>query len=467
MLEVNMKAIISNHEIIIQDFKKHDADYFRNILTYIDKSKQYQLKKMAKNPFLRKLPAYTKLQQESTGCLLIEQDTELILPSGFYHLIIDKQIPYEDKRCETGDRIFLPWVTKPFDLREYQEEAVTVIENNYRGVIELATGLGKTLIAIHAIRRVGKKALVICPNKSIARQFHDQLKSAFGSNKIGFAGDGHFSIKDVTVGIAATVHNKIDEFKKHNFGLIITDETHHIAANTFYTIAQNLAHTGKMFGLTATAFRNDGKDMFIEAYVGKSLLIRDAVWGIQNKFLANPVFIMRKFNSLQADNKDKLKAYKSHILNNKKFNDKLVNDINSFLAAGKKVLVLCDMIEHAQYLGKQVGLPAAVGIDNESLSYIDQLNNDKIQGVIATDSFIGEGSDTKKVDVLFMVNFVASKGTVLQNIGRGLRKYDGKEHLIVIDYLVQNSDMLKRHAMLRYEIYKTLTENVKMKEMKL
>src|SRR6185369_11272473 len=124
---------------------------------------------------------------------------------------------------------------------------------------------GKTLVATHAIQRIKKKALVVCPTDSIARQFYDELVSAFGQNRVGFYGGGKKKINDITVGIAASVSKDADKFAAEDLGLVIVDECHHTPATTFFRINEKLAHVGRMFGLTATDFRSDGKDNLITA----------------------------------------------------------------------------------------------------------------------------------------------------------------------------------------------------------
>src|SRR5690606_5073669 len=101
-----------------------------------------------------------------------------------------------------------------------------------------------------------------------------------------------------------------------------------------------------------------------------------------------------------------------------------------FLGKGLSVLCLVDEIDHGRLLSNATGLMFANGEDKNSDLYIENLNKAKIPGLIGTDSKIGEGCDTKNVDVLILANFVASKGPLWQNIGRGLRKQGSKTHVI-------------------------------------
>ena len=279
-----MKAVVTNNITVIKDASDVVRHDLRQLLSYKDKSKQYQLSRMARNPFQRNSSYYDKMVKEAQGSLLLEKAGSdiLVIPSALSHLIEKMGIDIEDRRAETGKTVPLPWKTKPFDCRDYQDEAVSLMENNWRGIINFATGLGKTLAAIHLIKRIRRRTLVVVPSESIAKQFYEQLTEAFGSAKVGFYGGGRKKIKDITVGIAASVNKNTDEFKKHELGLIIMDEVHHVPANTFYSIARALGDVGRCYGLTATDFRSDGKDIMIAGGCGDVLIRRDIKWGVKH-----------------------------------------------------------------------------------------------------------------------------------------------------------------------------------------
>jgi superfamily II DNA or RNA helicase len=65
----------------------------------------------------------------------------------------------------------------------------------------------------------------------------------------------------------------------------------------------------------------------------------------------------------------------------------------------------------------------------------------------------GIGVDTVRVDCLIMASFPGTEGLTTQLIGRGLRKYEGKKMVVVLDYRVLGNNMLRRHADNRVEWY--------------
>lgn len=455
-----MKAIITNKLIVIQNPSNDIVRTFENSCSYTDKQKEFQLRRMERNPFQRNSPFINKLRKEVNCSLLKKIDNKhLVFNSGLSHLLGD--IPLEDKRKETGPVVSFPWKKAPYSPRPYQEEAIEVAMNNWRGVINFATGLGKTLTAVHLIKRLKRKTLVVVPTESIAKQFFNELSSAFGDHNVGYYGGGKKKIKNITIGIAASVSNSIDAFKKEDLGLIIFDEVHHIAANTFYDISVALGDVGRIYGMTATDFRSDGKDILISAGCGPVIIKRDIVWGIANGFLAKPKFIVTEVETSGPDyQNDKLKNYKAHVLHCEEMKSKIKSDIVNYIAQGKSVLCLVGEVSHGEELSKDLGIPFAQGKDKMSQQYVDSLNAGKIQALVGTGGKVGEGTDTRRVDVLILANFMASKGPVIQAIGRGLRLYGDKTECIVKDYIPKGSTMLSRHAKGRVALYRTINNDV-------
>jgi superfamily II DNA or RNA helicase len=457
-----MKVVTNNSITTILDPHNPIVSGLRDLFTFKDKSKEYQISKMMNNPYTRYSPALKELKAGLYQCLLDESVSgQLSFPSGLLELT-DLE-PDEDHRKDTGKVIPLPWANKDTrELRPYQREAVDKALAKYRGIINIATGMGKSLICLHIVRSVKRNALIIAPSKSIAKQLHDEFAHLFGKNKVGFYGDGKKKKADITIGIAQTVVKHTKDFQ--DVGLIICDEAHRTASDTFVSILSDLSHVGRIYGLTATAYRSDGKDLLLSAACGPILVQYDAAWGIANGYLAEPAFIIRKIRTNAPDYGDKLMAYKSHVLKAKEISSRIESDARKMMAAGLITLVLVDTIEHGEALSSALGVPFARGDDKSSDLYIKAMNDKKIPGLVATEGKVGEGIDTRTVQCLIMAQFTAAKGAVLQAVGRALRKQDGKDMAYILDYWPVSSNMLSRHASKRVQYYREITSNVKVVE---
>jgi superfamily II DNA or RNA helicase len=460
-----MNIALTNDKLTIIDPSADIVAFAKGALSYVDKSKQYQLRRMAKSPWSRNSPAYAQLLKTVKGQVYELNGNVLTAPSGVANLILDEHPnQYTDCRKETGHKLSLPWAKTPHAPRPYQQEVIEkMLEvQQWRGIVNFATGLGKTLTALHFIKRYKRNTLIVCPSDSVAQQFYTLCEDSFGKGLVGFYGGGKKKINDITIGIAASITRNTDDFKNANFGVVIFDEIHHIAADTFYNIAEAVAGVGKVFGLTATDYRSDGKDIMITAGCGPVIARKDVRWGIENKFLAEPYFLIREIETGGKDHRDnKMKNYKEHVLKNEIMKAQIRNDATNMMNMGRSVLILVDEVEHGKELSEQLGVPFATGEDAKSQDYVDDLNAGKVRGLVGTDGKIGEGSDTQNVDVLILANFVASKGPVIQAVGRSLRKTAKKDKCIILDYIPLGSDQLTRHAWGRVDYYRDITDKVK------
>ena len=362
-----MHIDIRNDVTIINNPTEDLLDFAKETFCYVDKSKLYQIKRLSRSRWNRNEALIRKLEKESRGDLFKFDGSKLEIHTGLLHLISNYSdgASVTDNRIETGRTIALPWANKPHNLRPYQEEAILKMELSKKGLVNFATGLGKTLVATHLTKKLRLNTLVVCPSESVAKQFYDVFVSAFGKTKVGFYGDGKKKMNDLTIGIAASIVRSIDEFEREDFGLVIMDEVHHCPANTFFEIATKLAKVGRFYGLTATDYRSDGKDLMITAGCGEVLIRRDIKWGVENGWLAEPYFIVREIDTGGRDFKDdKLKSYKEHVLNCSLTKNRIFSDAKSMIEAGKSVLVLVDEVAHGKELSDQLGIPFATGQDS-------------------------------------------------------------------------------------------------------
>ena len=88
---------------------------------------------------------------------------------------------------------------------------------------------------------------------------------------------------------------------------------------------------------------------------------------------------------------------------------------------------------------------------------------DDTQVIVATGKYIGEGFDLPKLDTLFLVLPISWKGSLAQYVGRIQRQFEGKDKVIVFDYLDASLPMLERMYKKRLKGYEALgysiTEN--------
>ncbi|MFW6321462.1 MAG: DEAD/DEAH box helicase family protein [Halohasta sp.] len=153
-----------------------------------------------------------------------------------------------------------------YELRAYQREALDAwIDNGRRGVLELPTGAGKTVIALAAIAHVGTPTLVVVPTIDLLEQWQRELETEF-EVPIGRLGGGQQRVENVTVSTYDSAYLRADDLGDR-FGLVVFDEVHHLGAEGYQDIARLVAAPDRL-GLTATFERPDGAHETIRELVG-------------------------------------------------------------------------------------------------------------------------------------------------------------------------------------------------------
>jgi superfamily II DNA or RNA helicase len=173
-------------------------------------------------------------------------------------------VPYEDRA-----RRFEPLpltVTRAVTPFPHQAEALAAWQRaGGRGVVELPTGAGKTLLAVLAIAAIQRPTLVVVPTLDLLQQWQGVLQQHL-SAPVGALGGGVSDRQPLTVTTydSAALHT---EFHGNRFGLLVCDECHHLPAPSYRFIAEGAIAPWRL-GLTATLQRNDGGERVVEELLG-------------------------------------------------------------------------------------------------------------------------------------------------------------------------------------------------------
>ncbi len=332
--------------------------------------------------------------------------------------------------------------------RDYQTQAVEKAVLKGIGIVNLATGGGKTLIGCEIIRRLGVRSIVFVPTKTLLLQWHRELQKLFGG-EIGIVGDGQKLVRPITV---CTVQSAEKELVQ-NFNLAIFDETHRLGARKWRKVSK-MCNARYRFGLSATALlREDGANLEIVGICGEVLQDIRAKELQDKGYLVNcsVEFVFVPFCGEFFDNFTD--AVELQIVQNNERHQLVLQKIRELEFEGRKVLVLLDRIEHGRILAEMGNYQFISGADSGEtrMKAIQDLEEGKIRVLVTTKVF-ELGVDIPVVDGLVVASPAMSVIKVIQRIGRGLRKAIGKKELRVIDF-VDNCKYFKRQARKRQEIY--------------
>lgn len=387
-------------------------------------------------------------------------------PRG-YIFVMKKWLKNNNYNVNIVDRtLLLPEINLEFQgkLRDYQEIAVDNFMRRYPiGVLEAATGAGKTVMATAIIARRRQPTLVIVHTKELLNQWTVAIKQ-FLNYDCGVVGAGKFEIKDITVGIINTVKNKMDALKGE-FGHIILDEVHRCTANTWAdTLVQFPAK--HYTGLSATPFRKDGLGGAIFVHVGPKLHTVNKKMLFEKGQVLKPKIILVKtdFRAARSSIDEEQLSYSTVIkklTEDPKRNELIVRAIHKDLKENNEhILIVSDRVSHCKKISD---LLTSIKIDNRLLtgktkdkerkSIVEEMRNGKCKVLLSTLSLIGEGFDLDKLSVLCLITPVAFEGRIIQAIGRILRPAKNKFPR-VYDFRDDNVNVLRNSGFKRNKIYK-------------
>jgi superfamily II DNA or RNA helicase len=157
-------------------------------------------------------------------------------------------------------------LTTAYDLRPYQEAALSAWhEAGRRGVVEMPTGSGKTVVAVAAMAALDAPTLVVVPTLDLLDQWRRELATEF-DRPIGQLGGGEQRVEAVTVATYDSAYLRADDVGDR-FHLAVFDEAHHLGGEGYRDAARLLAAPARL-GLTATFERPDGAHEAVADLIG-------------------------------------------------------------------------------------------------------------------------------------------------------------------------------------------------------
>lgn len=165
-------------------------------------------------------------------------------------------------------------------LRDYQKEAVETVGRQPPGayLLQLATGLGKTVIGAHLPRE--GRMLWLSHREELVYQPQKYFDCSFGIERAGVKSHG----EEVVSASVQTLVRRLEKFDPEEFDIVLVDEAHHAAAGT-YTKILDYFRPRLRIGITATP--NRGDHVRLDSVFEKIIFQRDLRWGIEHGYLTD------------------------------------------------------------------------------------------------------------------------------------------------------------------------------------
>ncbi|WP_026691891.1 DEAD/DEAH box helicase family protein [Peribacillus kribbensis] len=339
-----------------------------------------------------------------------------------------------------------------FAQLEALEQLNSTLEEDYKkALVIMATGLGKTYLAGFFAKKF-KRVLFIAHREEILYQARKSFRRIMPEKKYGIY-NGSLKEADADIIFASIytlgMQRHINRFAPDHFDLIIVDEFHHAAADT-YRRALNYFKPKFLLGITATPDRNDNKDVY--AICDGNVAYRlDFLEAIERKWLS-PFKYFGVYDDTDYSQITWLgNRYDEQELLQVQLRDEMADKILNAWNENRQTRTIgfCSSIRQANFLSSYFNKQGykTVSLHSKQLGVgrkeaIDKLSKGEIDLIFTVDLF-NEGVDIPTVDTLLFVRPTESLTVFTQQIGRGLRLAEGKEYCIIIDLIgnYRNADI--------------------------
>jgi superfamily II DNA or RNA helicase len=366
-------------------------------------------------------------------------------------------------------------------LRNYQTEAIERILERYtdkssnNALVVLATGLGKTITAGEAVRRIraGSKnplrVLVLAHTIDLVHQLERSFwpfMSTSDSSCVISGNEKPNSFEDQLPNYAYvfatrdSVHiaQQNEVFPNEIFDVVVVDECHHLGAEVYESDWDKLGAGQQggpfLIGLTATPWRPSGESL--DHRFDAPVVQVDLPRGLRDGHLANVDY------RIYTDNVDwdQLRELEGERFTPKAINRTLfitnwddsvierTSEAWKELTGNRRGIVFCGTIHHATTVANKInalGFTKAVAIasqkaDGKALSPVERSRilwdfAGGKTGILCAVDILNEGIDVPDVNLVVFQRVTHSRRIFIQQLGRGLRLKKGKDKVVVLDFV--------------------------------
>lgn len=333
-----------------------------------------------------------------------------------------------------------------------------------RALLISATGTGKTYASAFAMRELGfKRVLFLVHRGQLARQTKKSYERVFSKSvSMGLVGAGYHEYDaDYVFAMVQTLNRDehLFQYAKDTFDCIVLDEAHHVPANTYQKIMKHF--TPKLWlGMTATPDKRDdnieGRNVYelfnyqiayeirLQQAMEENLLCPFHYFGVTDlSIIGDSEDANRDFNNLTSDERVK------HI----------ISQADYYGYSGDKVkgLIFCSSISETQELSgkfnkminpatgkpyRTIALNGSASEETRQAAFERLAMNEEDSSAekqpldyIFSVEILNEGVDIVEVNQVIMLRPTQSPIVFIQQLGRGLRKAENKEYVVILDFI--------------------------------
>ena len=315
----------------------------------------------------------------------------------------------------------------------------------HKALLISATGTGKTYAAAFAMREINpERALFLVHREQILRKAIESFKNVFGDTKAFglYSGSSQETDRDFVFATMQTMATHFNDFAKDEFQLIVVDEAHRVGAESYQKMMAYF-NPDLWIGMTASPDRSDKFDVYaafnhniaheirLQEAMRLNLLCPFHYYGITDIFVDGEQKEKRDFAKLVCDERVNY----------------IIEKAEYFGHSGNRVkgLAFCSSLEESKELSQKFNergykTIALSGADSQEAreQAVKQLENDNRDNgldYIFTVDIFNEGIDIPQVNQILMLRPTESPIIFVQQLGRGLRKAEDKEFVMILDFI--------------------------------
>lgn len=413
----------------------------------------------------------------------------IVLPRGLREDILKKfdnagiRYKIEDKRTQ-GRELNISFKG---ELRESQIPAAETMLENETGILHAATAFGKTVVCCDMIARRGISTLILVDRADLMNQWIKRLDEFLDIDEelpeyqtktgrtrkrkslIGNLQGAHDTLTGIVDVAMIRSLKKKDGFHPmlKEYAQVYFDECHHAASESAIEVLQEI-NAKYVYGVTATPKRGDGKEKINEFLLGPiryRFTAKDRADEQNIDHLVYPRFTRTVKPHHLSKTPYGNDAYEL-IRNNDVRDEQIIRDVADCVQAGRTPVVLTKYVDHAnklserlkKYADRLILLTGANGTKarRAQVKELNEVDDSDSLILVGTGSLLGEGFDFPRLDTLFMATPVSGENVVEQYVGRLNRDYDGKENVIVYDYVDSHIPKFDKMYAARLKAYKKI-----------
>lgn len=340
-----------------------------------------------------------------------------------------------------------------YNLLEYQKQNIS------KALLISATGTGKTYAAAFAMRQLGfTKVLFVVHRKQIAKQAKASFERVFGNTiKTGLvSGNEHDYGAEFVFATVQTLskQDNLTAFSPDYFDACIYDEAHHTSAESYKRVMDYFTPQFTL-GMTATPDRRDdnvdGRNIYeiFDHNIAYEIRLQQAME--EDLLCPFHYFGITDLETISDEGTSKEAQVENfRYLTSDERVENIIKQASYYGYSGERVkgLIFCSRIDEARELSKKFNQRgfrtiALSGADPEEtradaierLTKTVESESDNYLDYILTVDIFSEGTDIVEVNQVIMLRPTQSPIVFVQQLGRGLRKSEGKEYVVVLDFI--------------------------------